>query len=124
MIFYITVILLVMNMINGIIISTFSELREESEKIQEDQENKCFICSLESEKFENKKLSFKRHREVEHNYKTYIRYFITLKLMNPRDLNSTESYILKCIDNKEIAFFPVKKSYYLGNAEDDVNDEN
>lgn len=119
MVFYITVILLIMNMINGIIISTFSELREEDEKTREDQENKCFICSLEREKFENKKRNFERHRKIEHNYYTYIQYFITLRFIRDSKLNSNESYILKCLENKEVAFFPVKRSYYLGNTEDD-----
>ena len=43
-IFYITVILLLLNMINGVIVSTFSQIRELSQIKEEDINEKCFIC--------------------------------------------------------------------------------
>lgn len=108
-----------MNMINGIIITTFSSIRENNEKVKEDQDNKCFICSLSRVQFENRKVSFKFHRNVEHNYNNYIKYFISLKLTDEKELNSDQSYILNCIYKKEIAFFPVGKSYHLGQIDEE-----
>lgn len=108
-----------MNMINGIIISAFSQIREENNNRKEDQENKCFICDRNRFLFEKKKVSFTKHMLVEHNYKNYMYYFITLLRLSETDLNSDETYILNCINNKDISFFPVKSTLAI---EDEAGD--
>lgn len=108
-----------MNMINGIIITTFGALREDHEKRMEDQEDKCFICSLNRTQFENRKIPFDHHRNCDHNYDNYIKYFVSLRLKNEKDLDSDESYIVDCMKKKDIAFFPIKRSYSLGNVEEE-----
>lgn len=123
MIFYISVILLVLNMINGIIISTFSSIREDNENKSEDIENKCFICSIDRSEFEKRKLSFESHCNDEHCYETYIKYLVSLKLMNIKEVDADQAYILKCIKNREITFFPVGRSMSLGDIEE-VDDDN
>lgn len=122
MIFYITVILLLLNMVNGVIVSTFSQIREENNANLEDTNNKCFICSIDRVEFEKKKISFKDHNENEHNTKTYIFYLVWLKLINEKDLDADQSFIMDCIKKDEISCYPVKRSSTLGNLEN-VGDE-
>lgn len=114
MVFYITVILLLMNMINGVIVSTFSQIREESESKEDDMNNKCFVCSIEKVEFEKRKINFDEHLKVEHNVKNYIKYLISLKLINEKDLDSDQSYIVNCLNNAEIACFPVNRAGSIG----------
>ena len=58
LIFYITIILLLLNMINGVIVSTFSQIRETSSQKEEDIEERCFICNKEKKILKRKKLIF------------------------------------------------------------------
>jgi len=44
--FFIIVIVIGLNVIFGIIVDTFSELRDEKHRIEDDIQNYCFICSL------------------------------------------------------------------------------
>ena len=52
MVFFISVILLLLNMVNGVIVSTFSQIREENNARDQDITNKCFICSIDRLEFE------------------------------------------------------------------------
>lgn len=124
MIFYITVILLLLNMVNGVIVSTFSQIREENNAKEEDINNKCFICSIDRLEFEKKKISFKDHSKSEHNIKTYIKYLVWLKLMNEKDLDADQSFIRQCIKQEEISCFPVMQSSTLGDLNQDEENDN
>lgn len=44
--FFIVVNIIIMNIIYGIIIDTFKDLRSKKQMIDEDKDNVCFICSL------------------------------------------------------------------------------
>jgi hypothetical protein len=117
MLFYITVILLIMNMINGIIIATFSTIREEKETKDDDQEKLCFICGRSNVMFEEKKVDFEEHRNKKHNYKDFIRYFVALKFMDEKELDADQTYVVECMKNDDIAFFPVVKTSCLPEIE-------
>jgi hypothetical protein len=123
MIFYITVILLLLNMINGVIVSTFSQIREESNEKDEDIKNKCFICNIDRVEFEKRKIAFADHQKSEHNTTTYIRFLIYVKLINEKDLDADQSFIIQCIKDREISCFPVLRSFSLGNMEQSGDDE-
>lgn len=47
MLFFVIITFTLLNIIFGIIIDTFAELRDAKKKIDEDINNKCFICSLD-----------------------------------------------------------------------------
>lgn len=114
LIFFITVILLLLNMINGVIVSTFSQIREESNNKEEDISNKCFICNIDRMEFEKRKINFKWHLKHEHNSKTYIKFFICLGLIHEKDLDADQSFILDCIRKRDVYCFPVGKSSSVG----------
>lgn len=101
-------------MINGIIIATFSALREEGEKKDEDKKNICYICSLKRVKFETSKVDFDFHCKNEHNYQNYVKYLIILKMTDEREHNSEQYYINNCLKKKDISFFPIYRAKSLG----------
>ncbi len=47
MLFYFIVIIIVLNLIFGVIIDTFADLRSEKQTKEEVIKNSCFICGLE-----------------------------------------------------------------------------
>ena len=108
LVFYITVILLLLNMINGVIVSTFSQIREESNEKEEDIKNKCFICNIDRLDFEKKKIDFFEHQKYEHNLKHYIKFFVYVKRINEKDLDADQSFIVSCLKDRNIQCFPVK----------------
>lgn len=119
MLFFITVILLLLNMINGVIVSTFSQIREESNNKEEDINNKCYICNIDRMEFEKRKVEFKKHLKYEHNSKTYIKFFICLGLIHEKDLDADQSFILECIKERDVYIFPVGRSSSIGEIKDE-----
>lgn len=112
-----------MNMINGIIITTFSTKRKIKEEIEQDQMNKCFICSQHNIKFLSVKKDFNHHIKYEHNYKNYIRYFFVIKSTNEKELDADQSFIKQCMKNDDIGFFPVAESLYLPKTSENEEEE-
>ena len=110
-------------MINGVIVSTFSEIREESNFKEDDQNNKCFICNIDRLIFERLKIKFEDHLKSEHNVKTYIRFLIGVKLINEKDMDADQSFISGCLKNNEIKMFPVGISTSTGEIKDDEEKE-
>lgn len=122
-VFFVTVILLLLNMINGVIVSTFSQIREESASKEEDIKNKCFICSIDRLDFEKRKVNYEDHCKNEHNINTYIKYLVGIKLINEKDLDADQSYIISCLKSKDIACFPVFRSTSIGDLTSEINNK-
>jgi hypothetical protein len=123
MVFFISVLLLLLNMINGIIVSTFSAIREESEQKADDEVNRCFICSIDKMEFKKRKLSFEMHIKKEHNVKNYINFIVFLKTTPNKNLDSNQEYIKDCIENRDINVFPIYQSKALGPGVFDKKEE-
>lgn len=67
LLFYFVLIVIVLNLIFGVIIDTFADLRSEKQQKEEILKNSCFICGLERAAFDNKSVSFEEHIRSEHN---------------------------------------------------------
>jgi len=105
--FFFIVIIILMNIIFGIIIDTFGELREEAEKIQEDIENFCFICGLERREFDRlSKAGFEYHQNVEHNLWNYLAFYMHLKKKEKTEYTGPEQYVMDMIQSKNYKFVP------------------
>ena len=118
LIFYISVILIILNMINGIVICAFSAIRDENEIKYEDIHGKCFICSISKFEFEKRKVDFNYHVKYEHNYIRYINYLLGLTLKEKENICSDDNYIMDCLKTKDIKFFPIGRSVSLGHFEE------
>jgi len=123
MIFYITVILLLMNMINGVIVSTFSQIREESNDKEEDINNKCFICSIDRVEFEKRNIPFDDHMREEHNKDDYIMFLVNIKLLSEKSMDCNQFYINECIKIGDVACFPVLRALSLGVFENEGEED-
>lgn len=125
MIYFVTIGLLLLNMINGVIVTTFSAIREESEKRDEDKENKCYICSIHKDEFEKRNVDFKNHKKKEHNIGDYINYILNLILKKDKELDSFELFIKKKIMERDTSVFPIYRSKSLGGGKiENEEDEN
>ena len=64
MLFYFGIIIIVLNLIFGVIIDTFADLRNEKQKKDDIIRNTCFICGLERRAFDHRSISFETHIQV------------------------------------------------------------
>ena len=77
MLFFFLVIIIVLNLIFGVIIDTFADLRSEKQQKEEILKNTCFTCGLDRSQFDNKAVSFEDHIHQEHKMWHYLHCFST-----------------------------------------------
>jgi len=111
--FFIIMILIMLNSINGIIVDTFQDLREKNNEKEYKVHNICYVCDLDRNEFEMNGVNFDDHRTIHHSLWNYIHYIIKIKLTSPYELSSLESQVLYCLNQDKIDFLPIKKSYDL-----------
>lgn len=106
--FYISIITVLLNIIFGIIIDTFAQLRDKKTEMEEDMKNVCFICNIERQIFErDTEEGFEFHCLMDHDIWQYLNFIIHLKSINQTDLNGTESNILNLFEHDDISWFPM-----------------
>ena len=93
MLFFFIVIIIVLNLIFGVIIDTFADLRSEKQQKEETLKNTCFICGLERKAFENKHVTFDDHISTEHNMWHYLFFIVLVKVKDPTEFTGPESYV-------------------------------
>jgi len=113
--FFILIIILMLNLIFGMIIDAFGELRDEKNENDDDKQNSCFICGLERSEYERIS-NFDKHNLEEHNMWQYLAYLVYLKEKEKTfatDLTDIESYVSDCYRRKDYGWFPVGRSLTL-----------
>jgi len=108
--FWATIIVIGLNMVFGIILDTFGELREKKNAIDEDMKSQCFICGINSDTFQHLGYGFKHHLEHEHSVWTYLDFFMHLDMKPSEHYTTLEDYIAKKKAKGDIDFFPIDKS--------------
>lgn len=100
-----------LNIIFGVIIDTFAELRDKKAEMEEDMQNVCFICNIERTIFDrDTQEGFEYHCINDHDVWQYLNFIIYLKSIDQTELNGTESYILNLFVKDDISWFPMSKS--------------
>jgi hypothetical protein len=117
--FYLIVILILLNFVNGIIVDTFNELYEANLVKIETLQDTCFICDQKRSKFEVVGVDFEKHKFSDHLLLNYFYYIIRIKSENKHDLNALDSQVLESIVARRTDFIPVKKSWDMMHIGDD-----
>ncbi len=99
------------DMIFGIIIESFVELRHRNQKYQRDKINHCFICHINRNTLEKNRINFEEHKNTTHNIWNYVEYIIGLKLFQNNELNSMNNYAKSKIEQNDISFLPTYKDF-------------
>ncbi|VDD89339.1 unnamed protein product [Enterobius vermicularis] len=119
--FFIVLIVIVLNLVFGVIIDTFGDLRTERNEKDDILRNTCFICGLERGRFDNKIVTFEQHRENEHNLYHYLYFIVWLQIKDETEFTGPESYVAQCIKDRNNDWFPRMQAMSL--AEDDQETE-
>ncbi|XP_056373589.1 inositol 1,4,5-trisphosphate receptor type 2 isoform X2 [Hyla sarda] len=123
LLFYFIVIIIVLNLIFGVIIDTFADLRSEKQKKEEILKTTCFICGLERDKFDNKTVSFEEHIMSEHCMWHYLYFIVLVKVKDPTEYTGPESFVAKMITEKNLDWFPRMRAMSLVSSEGE-NEQN
>lgn len=123
MLFFFVVIIIVLNLIFGVIIDTFADLRSEKQQKEEIIKNTCFICGLERKEFDNKTVTFEEHIRTEHNMWHYLYFIVLIKVKDPTEFTGPESYVHEMVKERNLEWFPRLRAICLA-VEDGDGEQN
>lgn len=110
------------NIVGGIIIDKFADLREKENIKNRDIEEVCFICGHQRETFEkktDKKEGFLFHIKKDHYMWNYIFYLAYLIDKEKTEYTGIESYVNEKFQNTDLSWFPFMRALSLNNQEED-----
>eukprot|EP01130_Rhizamoeba_saxonica_P009865 TRINITY_DN4025_c0_g7_i1.p1 TRINITY_DN4025_c0_g7~~TRINITY_DN4025_c0_g7_i1.p1 ORF type:complete len:602 (-),score=109.77 TRINITY_DN4025_c0_g7_i1:20-1825(-) len=110
--FFFLVIIILLNIIFGIIIDTFGELRSKNDELINEIQNKCFICGIDRDTFDEHENEFDDHVQNVHNFMHYIYFRTYLEKKDYTEYTGTEQYIVNMIENKDWSFILGLKTLY------------
>ncbi|XP_034023350.1 inositol 1,4,5-trisphosphate receptor type 1-like [Thalassophryne amazonica] len=119
LLFFFMVIIIVLNLIFGVIIDTFADLRSEKQKKEEILKTTCFICGLERDKFDNKTVTFEEHIKIEHNMWHYLFFIVLVKVKDSTEYTGPESYVAEMIREHNLDWFPRMQAMSLVSSDAD-----
>jgi hypothetical protein len=107
-----------LNVIRGITVDTFSELRIAKILRLKDTLETCFICGLHKQFFDRDRLShgFIHHIRQEHNMWNYLFFIIYLWEQDKDDDDGLEQYVRRSIEKDDINWIPTNKAMGLSEA--------
>ncbi|XP_022242149.1 inositol 1,4,5-trisphosphate receptor-like isoform X2 [Limulus polyphemus] len=123
MLYFFVVIIIVLNLIFGVIIDTFADLRSEKQQKEEIMKNTCFICGLERASFDNRTVSFEEHIHCEHNMWHYLYFIVLVKVKDSTEFTGPESYVAAMIKDRNLDWFPRMRAMSL-TADDGEGEQN
>lgn len=119
--YYMLINIVSMNIIFGIIIDTFAQLRDDQNTRDEDTRNVCFICGYERDVFEKQSKSFDKHVAHEHNPTNYINFLIHVQ-SKPDDLyDGIEAYVAEQLKKKKTQWAPIEKTEFITIDKDEID---
>ena len=83
-------------------------MRDETNKNEEDRNNRCFICQLTKDDCLKKNIEFDKHVKEEHFIWNYLYFLVYLHINDPNNLNSIENDVWEKLEEQDITWIPLK----------------
>lgn len=106
LLFFIVIGCLLFNMVTGIIVDTFSALREEAEEIDKMQTSESFISGLTQEKLEGTGVTLEQVQNVDQHLWNYIYFALYLKCKDASEYDGIEEFVADRIAMGDLTWFP------------------
>jgi hypothetical protein len=110
LLYVITINLIFSAIVSGIIIDTFSEFRDTKRQIEDDLNDRCFICNIDREIFEQHNLNFAKHIKNDHNMWQYLSLQLYLEEKDPTEFTGQEAYVYEALVKNSTHVMPLKKA--------------
>ena len=112
--FYLVIVVIVLNIVFGIIIDTFAQLRDQKHAIEEDTRQKCLVCGQDATLFDRLvERGFAGHVKGAHNMWHYLYFIVYLNQKPAEEYTGQESYVNSRLQLQDVSFFPLNKSMDL-----------
>jgi hypothetical protein len=119
--FFIVMLVMLLNMVFGIIIDRFAELRDDKRDNDRARAGTCFVCGIDRETFEQDGATrsgelhaFRTHVQTEHNMWSYFSCQVYLLTKDSKDFSGAESYLAKCLAEQSAEWVPINRALRLG----------
>jgi hypothetical protein len=115
-VFFFVQVFIVLNIVKGITIDTFVDLREKKLDRFRRTTEFCFICGIAKITFDRKigRSEFQRHYKTDHNLWNYLYFIIYIWQQDKDDDDGLEQFIRRAIENGDISWIPIKKMLSIG----------
>ena len=114
--YFIIVLVVLLNVVFGIIIDTFSDLRSQKQDRNHKMLHECFVCGLDNMVFDRaagEPGGFRRHIEQEHKVWDYLAFVIFIWEQDKDEDDGLELFVRNQIDQADISWLPVGKAICL-----------
>jgi hypothetical protein len=108
LLFFVVIILILLNIIFGIIIDTYADLKEKRLKINIDVNDSCYICGGFKNELTKDSKGWSEHFMNKHSVFAYLAFIVYISEKNEEDCNGLEKSVKTQIDAKTVGFFPIK----------------
>ena len=113
-------VVVLLNIVFGVIIDTFAELRLQHKEKIDNMSNRCFICSIDRYSFDRlTKRGFDFHTKFEHNKWHYIYLFAHIRKKSMTEYNGVELYLARKMVKGDVSFFPVHRAMTLEKVDEE-----
>lgn len=102
-------------MVVGIIVDTFSELRDESTFRANQLKDETFIAGITNDALDGTPITMDDIQNKHQDMWNYLHFAIYVTSKDPSECNGVESYVLNCIVNEDGTWFPKKTCLQLEN---------
>ena len=121
--YFAIIINILLNIIFGIIIDTFGELREKNQAEMKDIKENCFVCGNQRFLFEARRISWGYHINIEHNPNAYLAFLLYIRHKPVDECSGAEKYVKEKLEKYEISFFPLTSLSLISGDDDDDKEE-
>ncbi|GMI25463.1 hypothetical protein TrRE_jg11506 [Triparma retinervis] len=116
LLYFVLVLVILLNVVFGIIIDTFSELRQKKMERLDDTFNRCFVCGHEKVIFDrayDSPKGFEMHIKEDHNMWNYLFFMIFVWEQDRDDDDGLELFVRLQTDNMDCSWFPMNRAMCL-----------
>mmetsp|Transcript_10620 Transcript_10620/g.13902 ORF Transcript_10620/g.13902 Transcript_10620/m.13902 type:complete len:330 (+) Transcript_10620:253-1242(+) len=118
--FFIWVGMILFNIITGLLVDGFGSLREEDNERRDILENSCFVCGFTRTGYDDipnfRGPNFDYHLTDEHNYWSYVHYYVYLKRKNKTEFNGVDTFVWAMLQEGNLGWIPVRNSAAIQQA--------
>ena len=116
---YFFIMFTIWNIVKGIVLDTFNDIKDSKEFREQDESEICFICGFDQKVFARAidRDAFPQHIEFDHHVWNYIYYMIFIWQQDKDDDDGLEYYIRNMVEINDLSWFPMNKSIRLFESE-------
>lgn len=111
--FMIIILIILLNIVFGIIIDTFGDMRNARDEWNNYINNTCILCDLTKAEIDSNGEGYYTHINRSHSIEDYVHFLIYIKNRNLNDCDGIEQTVKIQYENGDYSFLPHQESFYF-----------